>query len=157
MDKVAAYAVSQMPPQRVLIGLAFYGYDWNTTLGGKARALIYSQSVALAKQHGTQIATDGASRSGTFSYTAKPGDTVPPPPALLALQHDIQVRTPLAPCKVQSPVPTPVPSMIKFRISQLSASTSMTGACAAAGSVDGSAVWSWTSSSAATSSAATAG
>src|SRR5665647_3447511 len=31
VDKVAAYAASQMPAEKVLIGLAFYGYDWNVT------------------------------------------------------------------------------------------------------------------------------
>ncbi len=105
VDRVAAYAVSQMPSERVLLGLAFYGYDWNTTLGGRARALLHSQATALAGQHGTRIVTDGASRSGTFSYTARPGDTVPPPPSLPALQHDIAIRAP-APCRVQPP-PTP--------------------------------------------------
>lgn len=106
VDKVATYAVSQMPPQKVLIGLAFYGYDWNTTLGSKARALLYSQAAALATQHGTRIVTDEASRSGSFSYAAKAGDTVPPPPALQAIQHDIAVRTP-GQCSVQPPSPTP--------------------------------------------------
>lgn len=109
VDKVAAYAVSQMPPEKVLLGLAFYGYDWNTTLGGRARALQYSQAAALAKQHGTRIGTEEASRSGTFRYTAKPGDTVPPPPSLPALQHDIAVRDP-GPCPVRPPTPTPRPA-----------------------------------------------
>jgi spore germination protein YaaH len=108
VDKVAAYAVSQIPREKVLLGLAFYGYDWNRTMGGRARALQYSQSAALARQYGTEITTDPASRSGTFSYTAKAGDTVPPPPAVPALQHDITVR-PLEPCAVQPP-PTPTPT-----------------------------------------------
>jgi len=111
VDRVAAYAVSQMPPKKVLIGLAFYGYDWNTTLGGRARALLYSQAVALAGQHGTRIVTDEASGSGSFSYTARAGDTVPPPPSLPAIRHDLAIRTP-AQCQVQPPSesPTPTPS-----------------------------------------------
>ncbi len=108
VDRVAAYAVSQMPPEKLLLGLAFYGYDWNTTLGGRATALLYSQSVALAGQRGTRIATDGASRSGTFSYAANAGDTVPPPPSLPALQHDIAVRA-AGPCSVPEPTATPGP------------------------------------------------
>lgn len=110
VDRVAAYAVSQMPPEKVLLGLGFYGYDWNTTLGGRARSLIYSQAVALARQHGARIATDEATRSATFRYTARPGDTVPPP-SLPPLRHDIAVRTP-GPCPVQPPtqVPRPAPT-----------------------------------------------
>ncbi len=106
VGKVAKYAVSQIPPQKVLIGLAFYGYDWNTTVGGKARALIYSQAAALAQQYGTRIVTDRASRSGRFSYVARAGDTVPPPPSLQPLHHDIVVRTPDQ-CPVPSPSATP--------------------------------------------------
>ncbi len=108
VDKVAAYAVSQMPAEKVLVGLAFYGYDWNATVGGKAKALSYSQAVALAKQRGTRIATDETSRSASFSYTAKAGDTVPPPPSLPAPQHDIAVRN-TGPCPVRPPAPTPTP------------------------------------------------
>ncbi len=109
VDRVAAYAVSQMPPKKVLLGLAFYGYDWNRTLGGRARALLYSQAAALAGQYGTRIATDGATRSGTFSYTARAGDSVPPPPSLPPLRHDIAVRTP-GPCPVQPPATPPPPA-----------------------------------------------
>lgn len=131
VDKVAAYAVSQMPSRKVLIGLAFYGYDWNTTMGGRARALLYSQAAALAKQRSTQIVTDKASRSGTFTYTAKPGDAVPPPPSLPAIQHDIAVRTP-GQCLVRPPVtptptprPTPTPAALQEHVVWLEDATSV--------------------------------
>lgn len=115
VDKVAAYAVSQMPASKVLLGLAFYGYDWNTTVGGRARALLYPQAVALAAQYGTRITTDSTSISGTFSYTAKAGDTVPPPPPVPAVRNDIAVRTPgacpfLTPSKPTGPTATPEPA-----------------------------------------------
>lgn len=109
VDKVATYAASQMPPQKVLIGLAFYGYDWNTTSGGKARAVQYTQSVALAKQYSTSIATDDASRSGSFRYTSRPGDTFPLPPSIPPLQHDIAARSG-GQCTVRQPTPEPTPS-----------------------------------------------
>jgi spore germination protein len=134
VDKVAAYAVSQIPLEKVLVGLAFYGYDWNKTLGGKARALLYPQAAALAKQHGSQIVTDATSRSATFSYSARAGDTVPPPPSLPAIQHDIVVRTP-AQCLVQSPAvpptptprPAPTPAPIQEHIVWLEDATSVAG------------------------------
>ena len=34
VEQVAAFATSQIPPEKVLLGLAFYGFDWNTTSGG---------------------------------------------------------------------------------------------------------------------------
>ncbi|HEX2986594.1 MAG TPA: glycosyl hydrolase family 18 protein [Chloroflexota bacterium] len=120
VDKVAAYAVSQMPLEKVLVGLAFYGYDWNKTQAGtKARGLQYAQSVAIAKQHGAQITTDPTTGSATFSYTARAGEMVPntSPPA--DSKHDISVRQ-LGQCAVQepaapSPKPTPTPVPVQER------------------------------------------
>ena len=109
VDKVAAYATSQMPREKVLIGLAFYGYDWNRTTGGRARALLYPQAVSLAKQHGVPIVTDEATRSATFSYTAQPGEAPPPPPPVPPVRHEIAVRAP-SPCAVQPPPTTPTPA-----------------------------------------------
>ena len=106
VERVAAYAVSQMPPRKILIGLAFYGYDWNVTLGGRARALTYPQAAALAQHYGARITVDGASQSGTFGYTARAGDVVPALPAVPAPRHDIAVRAP-AECSVKQPTPTP--------------------------------------------------
>ncbi len=108
VDRVAAYAVRQMPASKVLLGLAFYGYDWNTTLGGRARALLYPQAAALAQQYGAQIAIDQKSLSGTFTYAAKPDDPMPPPPQVPAVQNDIAVRTP-GPCPGVTPAPTSTP------------------------------------------------
>lgn len=117
VDKVAAYATSQMPAQKVLLGVAFYGYDWNKTQGGKARALQYSQSLALTKQYGAHIVTDPTSQSATFGYTAKVGDAVPMPPSVPALQHEITVRQPIGQCSAKepatsTPVPKPTPTPV---------------------------------------------
>lgn len=134
VDKVAAYAVSQMPPEKVLIGLAFYGYDWNTTAGGRARALQYHQAAALAKQYKTQIVTDSASLSGSFSYTAITGDPVPLPPSAPPVKNDIRVRSP-GQCAVKQPTgvpaptarPTPVPPPVQEHVVWLEDATSVAG------------------------------
>lgn len=109
VDRVAAYATAQIPREKLLLGVAFYGYDWNRTVGGRARALLYPQAVELARQHGVKIATDAESRSATFGYTARAGEVVPPPPAVPPVQHDIVVRNP-APCGAQLPQPSPTPT-----------------------------------------------
>ncbi|MGI5836758.1 MAG: glycosyl hydrolase family 18 protein [Chloroflexota bacterium] len=115
VDRVASYAVSQIPPSKVLLGLAFYGYDWNTTVGGEAKALLYPQAETLARQYGTEITTDQVTLSATFSYTEKAGDIVPPMPGVPPLQNDIVVRTPevcpfLPPSKPTGPTATPEPT-----------------------------------------------
>ncbi len=108
VERVAAYAASQFSPQKTLLGLAFYGYDWNTTLGGRAKALRYPQAAALAAAYGAGIRLDPATRSATFTYTAKAGDRLPYQESLPPLQHDIVERKAPA-CPLTPPPPTPVP------------------------------------------------
>src|SRR5207248_9670661 len=86
VEQVLAFATSQIPAEKVLLGLAFYGYDWNTTSGG-ARSLSYAQAARLADRYRVPIALDPATRSATFRYQAPAGD---PPPTTLPvppLQH----------------------------------------------------------------------
>lgn len=109
VDRVTAYAASQIPRSKLIVGVAFYGYDWNVTMGGRAQALRYLQASALAAHYGVPIAQDPATRSATFSYTAKAGDRPPSDPPLPPLQHEIAVRSPTY-CDVRPPVaPTPTP------------------------------------------------
>jgi spore germination protein len=107
VQRVTRFATSQIPPDKVLLGLAFYGYDWNTT-SGSARSLGYAQFAALAERYQAPVAFDPAQRSLTFEYEGAAGD---PPPAIAAqarLNHAITVRT-APPCEVQPP-PTPAPA-----------------------------------------------
>ena len=109
VDQVTAYAASQIPRNKLLVGVAFYGYDWNVTMGGGARALLYPQAVAISRHYDTPIKLDPITRSATFSYTAAAGDRPPALPTAPPLQHTITTRTP-APCPVRPPVsPTPPP------------------------------------------------
>jgi spore germination protein YaaH len=108
VEATAAYATSQMLPEKVLLGVAFYGFDWNTTSGG-ARYLGYPEAAALSERYGVPLSIDPASRSATLQYQAR-GDeqppTVPRPPAV---QHEI-TRREAPPCAVaEPPVPTPTP------------------------------------------------
>jgi Glycosyl hydrolases family 18 len=108
VDRVTAFSTDQIPAEKVLVGLAFYGYDWNTTSGG-ARSLSYTQAAALADRYGAPIALDPATQSGKFSYQARAGDPPPPRSPSAALDHEIAVREP-ARCPVQTPEPTPTPT-----------------------------------------------
>src|SRR5215211_340170 len=73
VDQVLAFATSQIPAERVLLGLAFYGYDWNTT-SGSARSLGYAQAARLADRYRVPIVLDPATQSATFRYQAAAGD-----------------------------------------------------------------------------------
>ncbi|MGH2544722.1 MAG: glycosyl hydrolase family 18 protein, partial [Ardenticatenaceae bacterium] len=105
VDDVAAYATSQIPPHKVLLGVAFYGYDWNITTGYPVRSLTYEQAQWLSERYGVPLVQDPAARSATLQYAAPAGD--PPPPRTLAPPpHDIRSR-PLPACSVTPPPPGP--------------------------------------------------
>jgi len=108
VDRVLAFATSQIPAEKVLLGLAFYGHEWNTTSGG-SRSLSYGQADALARHHGVPMALDPETRSATFRYRAAPENR----PALLDLppepRHEVTVRE--APsCAITPPDPGPPPA-----------------------------------------------
>ena len=122
VDRVAKYATSQIPPEKVLLGLAFYGYDWNTTSGG-TRALSYSQAATLSEYHGVPMALDPETRSVTFRYRVPAGDPVPTREQPVAPAHEISVReappcdvTPPAPAPTPTPRPTPPPGMLQDHV-----------------------------------------
>lgn len=108
VDQVLQFATAQMPADKIVLGLAFYGYDWNTTSGG-SRGLSYAQAAALAEHHGVPIATDPATRSATFRYRAAAGDRPPSRGESAPVQHEITRREP-PPCQVAVPSPPPTPT-----------------------------------------------
>jgi spore germination protein len=107
VDQVLAYATSQIPAEKVLLGLAFYGYDWNTTAGG-ARSLGYEQAARLADRYRVSITLDPATQSATFRYQAPAGDPPPSTPPVPPLQHPATTRE-APPCPVVGPTSTPRP------------------------------------------------
>jgi spore germination protein YaaH len=107
VQRVARFATSQIPAEKVLLGLAFYGYDWNTTSGG-TRSIGYPQFAALAQRYAAPVSFDPAQRSLTFEYEGAAGDPPPgvTPPA--RPNHVITVRN-APPCDVQPPPAPPPP------------------------------------------------
>ena len=102
---VLAFSTSQIPPAKVLLGLAFYGYDWNVTSGG-ARSIGYPQAVALAEHYAVDATFEARQQSVTFGYEAAAGEPAPVPPRPAALRHTIAGRAP-PPCAVEQPRQTP--------------------------------------------------
>jgi spore germination protein YaaH len=106
--RIAAFSTSQVAPAKVLLGLSFYGYDWNTTSGG-TRSIGYAQALALSDHYGVPFAFDPRQQSATFTYDAVAGEPGPASPTLPRVAHEITVRNP-PPCDLQPPAPAPVPT-----------------------------------------------
>jgi spore germination protein YaaH len=107
VDQVLAYVTSAIPPQKVLLGVAFYGRDWNLTQGGRSRAVTFPQAAAIAEAEGATIATDPATRSATFRYTIPAGQPSPLLPPVPTFSHDVVVHQEPS-CPIQPPsTPTP--------------------------------------------------
>ncbi|MDN5332155.1 MAG: hypothetical protein PWP45_1380 [Tepidanaerobacteraceae bacterium] len=69
VKRVLDYAVTKIPPNKIKLGMAVYGYDWVET-GGMPRTLSYQTAVDLARQYGASIKYDEEAQESTFTYTA---------------------------------------------------------------------------------------
>lgn len=113
VQRVLAFATQHIPPEHVLLGVAFYGYDWDVTAGG-AKSLSYTQAAALAEQHGATFSFDPTAQSATFAYTGTAGDAPARPPAPPPEGHTIRARA-LPGCDAQAPAgpsPTRAPTAV---------------------------------------------
>jgi spore germination protein YaaH len=108
VEQVAAFATSQIAPEKVMLGLAAYGFDWNTTTGG-ARYLGWPEAAALSERYGAPIALDPTTRSETLRYRAPSGEPPPFPVAPPAPEHEMTHRRP-PPCPVVEPPPAEAPT-----------------------------------------------
>ena len=112
VSRVTAFAAQKIPPERLLLGLAFYGYDWNATSGG-AVSLGYPRALALATYFQVQPSLDGTQQSLTFGYTADAGDRGPRlagSAVSAGPRHTITARGAAA-CDLVAPAaPTPTPA-----------------------------------------------
>lgn len=66
VDSVAAYAASQVPPAKLILGVPGYGYDWASW--GKAMAVSYDQAVSLARRYGRSVQWSASAQSPYFTY-----------------------------------------------------------------------------------------
>jgi spore germination protein len=63
---VLAYTQARIPNEKILLGIAFYGYDWNTTRGGWARYVGVDEVAGILGARGF----DPASGSAWLQYRA---------------------------------------------------------------------------------------
>ncbi len=98
VDKSVAYAASQIPPSKLLMGIALWGYDWDTTKGGTAKSRNYPVIIELqAKNNGT-FGYDEADQSAWMKYRDGESDRVIwyEDPRAIAAKTNIAVKYDLA-------------------------------------------------------------
>jgi spore germination protein len=66
IEAVVAYAVERVPREKVMLGLATYGYDW---VGGSGKNLQATDAVALAERVGVEPTWDDNAAASTFDYS----------------------------------------------------------------------------------------
>ena len=67
VKSVLQLAVSEIPREKIMLGVATYGYDWPS--GQKGQDLQWADAKALASDHNIPVKWDPASESPWFSYT----------------------------------------------------------------------------------------
>lgn len=71
VTKVINYAVSVIPPKKIMMGIPLYGYDWSLpyTPGGEfAKAVGMQEAIQIAAKYGANIKYDEKSQSPFFNY-----------------------------------------------------------------------------------------
>lgn len=76
VEKVLNYALTEMPPSKIMMGQNLYGYDWTLPYveGGQyARAISPQQAITLAREHSAEIQFDPIAQAPYFYYVDDEG------------------------------------------------------------------------------------
>lgn len=68
VDQVIAFAVTQIPKEKLLLGIPSYGYDWPLVPGGKGKSVVHDQAAAISFSRGAPVNWDPASASPFINY-----------------------------------------------------------------------------------------
>ena len=70
VTRVVDYALSEIPREKIWMGIPNYGYDWKVPYqkGTIARSISNQQAIALAQKHYAAIRFDSAAQSPWFRY-----------------------------------------------------------------------------------------
>lgn len=74
--EVLDYAVTEIPREKIYLGIPNYGYDWPLPFAEgrtRARSLSNQEAVELAVRYGAEIQFDAAAQAPWFNYTAPDG------------------------------------------------------------------------------------
>lgn len=70
--QVLNFATTQIPSQKIKLGMAVYGYDWIAD-GGLPQTLSYQDVIELAYKYNAQVIYDEEAQESTFRYLAEDG------------------------------------------------------------------------------------
>lgn len=74
--RVLDYGVTQIPPEKILMGMSNYGYDWRLPFvqgESKAEKLTNYQALAWAEYYGVDVQYDEEAQAPFFTYTSPDG------------------------------------------------------------------------------------
>lgn len=68
--EVVEYAVSEIPPQKILLGIPNYAYDWTRpyVAGSKAQSMSNTEAVNRARRVGAEILFDSQAQTPYYTY-----------------------------------------------------------------------------------------
>lgn len=73
--EVVMYALTRIPPEKILLGIPNYGYDWTLPFvrGTPARSISNVEAVQLASEYNAEILFDQRAQTPYFYYTDRQG------------------------------------------------------------------------------------
>ena len=73
VQQVAAYTTTRIPAEKVILGVPFYGYDWDTTSNDNAHSVRFDQTATLLAQPGVARQFDSTAQTPWFTYKDSAG------------------------------------------------------------------------------------
>lgn len=75
VEEVIKYAVSQIPPEKILMGIPNYAYDWTLPFvkGTAAQSMSNNRAIELAREVGAEIMYDEAAKTPYYNYYDQSG------------------------------------------------------------------------------------
>ncbi|MEC9488241.1 MAG: glycosyl hydrolase family 18 protein [Halanaerobium sp.] len=70
---VIDYAILEVPPEKIILGLPAYGYDWPAGEENRAKGLSYNQVIKLALKYGVPQNWDQEEGENFFTYPGEDG------------------------------------------------------------------------------------
>ena len=74
IENVVRYAVTKVPREKLLLGIPFYGYDWNTKTGPPATSVSHAAAMELAARPGAETGYSREDQAPWITYTDDNGD-----------------------------------------------------------------------------------
>ncbi|MGH9173007.1 MAG: glycosyl hydrolase family 18 protein, partial [Vicinamibacterales bacterium] len=74
IDDVVDYAVTKIPRERIILGIPFYGYDWNLKTGPPASSVSHATAMKLAERPDAELHYDDDDGAMRLRYKDDKGD-----------------------------------------------------------------------------------